>query len=59
MVKKPMSNLVIGVVAACQASRRATIVKVGACGTKLLNGLNKHQWQAGVRAAARRTKTNA
>jgi hypothetical protein len=34
-----MSILVIGVVAACQASRRATSVKDGACGTKLLNGL--------------------
>ena len=44
-----MSNLVIGVIAVCQASRRATSVKDGACGTKLLNGLNKHQWQAGLR----------
>jgi hypothetical protein len=47
--RKQMSNLVIGVVAACQASRRATSVKDGACGTKLLNGLNQHQWQAGLR----------
>jgi hypothetical protein len=37
--RKQMSILVIGVVAACQASRRATSVKDGACGTKLLNGL--------------------
>jgi hypothetical protein len=57
--RKQMSNLVIGVVAACQASRRATSVKDGACGTKLLNGLYKHQWQAGLLAAARRTFSNA
>ena len=47
--RKQMSNLVIGVGAVCQASRRATSVKDGACGTKLLNGLNQLQWQAGLR----------
>ena len=48
MVEMQMCNLVIGVVSRPTRITHATSDRVGAYGTKLLNGLLKHQWQAGL-----------
>ena len=48
MIQTQMINLVIGVVPRPARITHATSDRVGACGTKLLNGLLKHQWQAGL-----------
>ena len=47
-VQVQMSNLLSGVVTRGLAATDATSGRVGARGTKLLNGLYEHQWQAGL-----------
>jgi hypothetical protein len=48
MIHSQVINLVIGVVPRPSRITHATSDRVGSCGAKLLNGLSKHQWQAGL-----------
>ena len=58
MIQTQMINLVIGVVPRPARITHATSDRVGACGTKLLNGLLKHQWQAGLQLPFRFAPTS-
>lgn len=58
MIQTQMINLVIGVVPRPSRITHATSDRVGACGTKLLNGLLKHQWQAGLQLPFRFAPTS-
>ena len=48
MIQSQMINLLIGVVSRPTRITHAASDRVGSCGAKLLNGLLKHQWQAGL-----------
>ena len=54
-IETQMSTLVIGVVPRPARITHAASDRVGSCGAKLLNGLLKHQWQAGLQLPFRFT----